>query len=879
MHGLDVPLAILNTIDREKAEIARIEAILVDPVLLAVEQVDPVWQTRRDFIHRATRAYADSIRVKRSKPSTPYKFLFSFQMSDAEIFHGRQVAIEALLRQVQGEDEKHRLTVLHAPSGAGKTSLLNAGLSPRLLAMGDLPLYARTYNDPVGQVRKVIVDAVGEVGPDLGGLSLHAFLKTVAGALPEKTTLVLYLDQFEEFFLYLDEAAQEKVVHDIAVCYYDYSLPVKFILSLRADYFSDLSHFETAIPTLFYNHFRLEPMTRDEARQAIVAPAQTFDFSYEPALVDRLLDELERAKMSPPQLQILCDRLCSERQGQVITSALYESLGGAQAILQGYLADVLARMPGRMQTLAKAVLIELVSSQQTYIPLDKETLLTRTQADSEQLENVLNRLLDARLIKRVEKYELTHEHLITEIANWIGRDQLLVKRIRELLSHRLEGYRHYDLLLDERTLEAIRLHLPNLGGLSPEEIDMIYHSALVSDYEVAYWLELTPPETRAETVRRILDKLLAYHLKVGGSLRTNFPLNVTTLDIVQEYVPNLSTFPAEAVELILYSALVCDHQAAAWLARVNNRLKSKVLAAGLESPGTDLQIRAVKLTRQFALLYLAFWLERLAIEAPSSTLRLESALALVRLDRERAVECFDPALREPGERRESALATLLLMQNEGVDLVRPTRLNSFGLRWQISRLRLRRNRARRNIMTLYAALGGAVGAGIGGLVGAILSNAGESLPFATLLAFMIGLVGGAGVGFGFGTVEAMDKRRNSLVYVAGAALGGGIAGLSGGLGDIEPLLILQGSIIGLFGGMTSGGSAAIIINLTAGIVAPARRLAMRLAFGVIASMISGAVFALGVRIGVIPVGIPYGFGLGLMTSGIAGGLELAERRL
>jgi hypothetical protein len=888
MYGLDAPLAILNAIDREEEEVARIEAVLAGHAPPMAEQVDPVWQTQRDFIRRATHAYADSIRARRGQPSAPYKFLFSFQMSDAEIFHGRQAAIETLLRRVQGEDERHRLTVLHAPSGAGKTSLLNAGLSPRLLAIGDLPLYARTYNDPVGQVKKAIVDTVGEVGPDLGDLSLHAFLKTAAGALSEQTTLVLYLDQFEEFFLYLNEEAQEEVVHDIAACYYDYSLPVKFLLSLRADYFSDLSRFETAIRTLFYNHFRLEPMTPAEARQAIVAPAQTFGVSYEPALVDRLLDDLEQAEMSPPQLQILCDRLYSERQDQAITLALYESQGGAQGILQGYLAEVLSRLPGRMQTLAKDVLIELVSSQQTRLPLGKETLLTRTQADSQQLENTLNRLLDARLIERVvigevEQYELTHEHLIAEIANWIGRDQLLVKQMRELLRHRLEGYRHYDLLLDERTLETIRPHLPILGGLSSEEIDMIYHSALVADYEVAHWLELMPPGTMAETVRRILDKLLAYYLKVGGSLPASFPMNATTLDVIREYVPDLGTLPAEAMELILYSALVRDHQTADWLARVDDRLKSKVLAAGLDSLTTDLQIRALKLVRQFGLLDLVGRVERLAIEAPSSTLRLESALALASLNRERAVECFDSALREPGEQHESALLTLLLLQNEGVDLVRSTRLNSSGLRWQISWLRLRRNRAQRNIMTLYAAFGGAIGAGIGGFAGAILSaEMRAALPFVTILASAIGGVIGGGVGLGLGTVEAMDERHNSLVRVAGAALGGGIAGmLTGLLGNVDkqPLYALLGAAVGLAGGMTSGGNVAIIINLTAGIVAPARRLAMRLAFGLIASTIPGSVFALGVHLDVLVPGLLYGFGLGLLTPGIVGGLEFAERGL
>jgi len=148
-----------------------------------------------------------------------------------------------------------------------------------------------------------------------------------------------------------------------------------------------------------------------------------------------------------------------------------------------------------------------------------------------------------------------------------------------------------------------------------------------------------------------------------------------------------------------------------------------------------------------------------------------------------------------------------------------------------------------------------------------------------MLAGVIGLVIGAGAGFGFGTVEAMDERRNSLVYVAGAVLGGGVAGMLIGMGNIQPLYALLGAVVGLAGGMISGASIAIVINLTAGIVAPARRLAIRLAFGAIAGMIPGAVFALGVHIGVIPLELPYGFGLGLLTPGIAGGLEFAERGL
>jgi hypothetical protein len=845
------------------------------------------WEAKRDFIHHATRAYADTMQTERSLPGSPYKFLFSFRLKDASIFYGRDEASEALLKRVQGEDERHRLTVLHAPSGAGKTSLLNAGLSPRLLAAGGLPIYARTYNDPIGAVKKVIVDAAADVGPDLSDLSLHRFLKTAAEALPAGTKLVICLDQFEEFFIYLDEDTQQAAFHEIAACYQDHSLPTKLILSLRADYFSELGRFEAAIPTLFFNHLRLESMTRDEARQAIVAPAQAFGVSYEPALVDRLLAELEQAKMSPPQLQILCDQLFSKRQDQVISLGLYQSLGGAQGILEGYLAEVLAtRLRGRNETLAKAVLVELVSAeggQGTGIPQDKTTLLTRTQADSQQLEFVLSRLLDARLIERVvmgegERYELTHEHLILEISNWIGRDQLLVKRIRELLRRRLDGYIHYDLLLDEKTLETIRLHLPSLQGLSIEEIDMIYHSALVTEYEADHWLELMAPEAREDTVRRVLGKLLDAYLKAGNLLPASGPLNVTTLNVIHEHVPDLGTLQPEAVELIVYSALALDHQAADWLDRVDAEVKRKVLVAGLDSGETDLQIRAARLARHFALLDLTGRLERLSIEAPASTLRLEAALALVSLDRERAIERFASALGETGGRRESALLTLVLLRDEGLDLIRSSQLNSFRLRWQINRVQLGLNRSEWNRMVRYVALGGAIGGGIGGWIGSFISLGVRGLMVNIGLSILYGLGIGVSIGVGFATVRVTSRDDRLFRNALGAAVGGGLFGLLTGLADVQVQYVVWGAPILLVGGFISGAASAAVADFAGRLSQQDLRFVFSLVVGVVFGAVSfGPLLALGAEKGVVPVGPIYGYWLGtMMVAGITAGAYCAR---
>src|SRR3990170_1970534 len=102
-----------------------------------------------------------------------YKFLYAFEIEDAQIFFGREKASEELLSTVL----KDRLTVFHARSGAGKTSLINAGLSPKLIRDGRLPVYARAYDDPVLAIKRTIASPHLGPWPELlSKLTLHEFL-------------------------------------------------------------------------------------------------------------------------------------------------------------------------------------------------------------------------------------------------------------------------------------------------------------------------------------------------------------------------------------------------------------------------------------------------------------------------------------------------------------------------------------------------------------------------------------------------------------------------------------------------------------------------------------------------------------------------------
>ncbi|MCP4357745.1 MAG: hypothetical protein GY796_06995, partial [Chloroflexi bacterium] len=86
--------------------------------------------------------------------SRPYKGLLAYRFRDGLNYFGRERALKKLLDRL----DEDKLTVLHAESGAGKTSLLQAGLMPQLLNRGDLPLYLRPYNqNPTPAIKRLIL--------------------------------------------------------------------------------------------------------------------------------------------------------------------------------------------------------------------------------------------------------------------------------------------------------------------------------------------------------------------------------------------------------------------------------------------------------------------------------------------------------------------------------------------------------------------------------------------------------------------------------------------------------------------------------------------------------------------------------------------------
>jgi hypothetical protein len=454
-----------------------------------------------DYLARAVATYEARMNwaVRRQlPPEHPYKFLYAFELQDAPIFFGRESASEALYKRVLS----HRLTVLHARSGAGKTSLLNAGLSPLLVEEDRLPVYARVYNDPIMAVKRAI--APSSLGPWPGllpALSLQEFLGLVCVYLDRQVQeLVVILDQFEEFFVLPAEPdARQSFINSLGDCYEDSTLPVRFVIGIRGDFLTDLAALKPRLPTVFHNECRLEPMNREEATAAISQPLMCLrpPRTYQPALLEVLLDDLTREGLELPHLQIVCTRLYETlAPGEtVITEAHYQRQGRAEGILGDYLRREIEKL-GQDAALARAVLNELVTSENTRRTLSTaelhESLIQR--CDLPRLENTLADLVAARLLQRVTaegmaRYELAHEVLIGQIRAWVTPEDLEAKRAREALRRALANWRAHDWPMDRAALAFVHQRRELLSNLSVEETELLFRSAVAHRYAVEAWAQ------------------------------------------------------------------------------------------------------------------------------------------------------------------------------------------------------------------------------------------------------------------------------------------------------------------------------------------------------------------------------------------------------
>jgi HEAT repeat protein len=458
-------------------------------------------------------------------PTRPYKGLESFTGADEAIFSSRLEETYRLTNRILA----HRLTVLYGQSGSGKTSLLQAGAGPQLARNRALLITCAPAPDQklADVMYRHLVDAGLAAGlTEPQGNELPALIREWQRALDGP--IILGVDQFEQFFVAYDPQDRQAAVSTLGELLNDRSLDLRLVLVVREDFLGRLQTMEKSIPGLLDYRFRLERLGREATRAAIEEPARHFNVGWEPALVDRLLDDLaegEEGGVAPPQLQIVCDyvyrTLVEEAEDPVgdpgvqITLAQFQALGGTSAILGQYMDRTITGFPPDQQPAARRLLGSLVSSSGVKQRLGPGDLARAADLELEEAAAILDELTQGRLVRRYApgeevldqarvEYDLAHDYLVVHIARWLGDDFWAAQKAREILRQARPEWESRGRLLAQDDLRLVSAQKGQMR-FSDTETEILYAAAVSYDHHPEDWTESLPDTVRQEILLRLME--------------------------------------------------------------------------------------------------------------------------------------------------------------------------------------------------------------------------------------------------------------------------------------------------------------------------------------------------------------------------------------
>lgn len=435
-------------------------------------------------------------------PARPYKRLDYYDYEDHPIFFGREEETQVFLSEILSS----RLVLLYARSGTGKTSLINAGVRPLLAASGFRTAMVRMGTDPFSAIRQATPPPSGAV--EAGGnlpLAEH-FRRTLSR---EGASTVLFLDQFEEFFIHLTPEIRDRFVREIAEVHHDANLPVFLVFSLREDFFVEMDCFRQEIPNIFHNNsnLRLHWFDDEAATQAILRPAERYGLAYEPDLLTRMLGDLRRDSkgIEPIRLQLVCDALWelhSANGARAFTVADYERLGGVAKIEQQAFDEALGRVREKdRQNLLPALLRSLITEAGTKNYTELGWLLAALRVEERDLQKVLLPLQEARLVRASRKetvvfYELSHDYLVPLVQRWLAARASQQNLAAQTLTLALDRWRTTREPIGEESFTLLDQQRALLD-LDIEGLEMLAQAAIYYGRNISLALRRLGTETKA----------------------------------------------------------------------------------------------------------------------------------------------------------------------------------------------------------------------------------------------------------------------------------------------------------------------------------------------------------------------------------------------
>jgi tetratricopeptide (TPR) repeat protein len=474
----------------------------------------------------------------------PWPGLSTFTEEQSAFFFGRDEEVRELLRRV----ERKALTVLFGQSGLGKSSLLQAGLFPRLRTANFCPIYVRLDHSasapaPTEQIKSLVFQVTAsagswtKTGSTITDETLWEFFHhrddNLHDAAGKVVVPVLVFDQFEELFtlggasdpetrrrangfiaeladlvenrppVRLEERMEESSAEAEA---FDFTrADYRVLITLREDYLPHLESLKSSMPSLMQNRMRLTRMQADRALEAVMKPAAglvTQEVAIQIVGFVAGRADLEGTEVEPSLLNLICRELNNQRraQGEAVISANLLA-GTRETILREFYERTMADQPPAVRHFVENELLT-DSGYRENIALERARKhLVDAGANPSALDVLVNRRL-LRIEERldVRRVELTHDVLCS-----------VVKASRDLRHQREALEKAKRLLAEQQAREAgTRQALNRARKIAAVCAVLMLIAAANAIFGVINLRRARAAETLAERARGEAEKLVGF---------------------------------------------------------------------------------------------------------------------------------------------------------------------------------------------------------------------------------------------------------------------------------------------------------------------------------------------------------------------------------
>jgi WD40 repeat protein/DNA-binding SARP family transcriptional activator/tRNA A-37 threonylcarbamoyl transferase component Bud32 len=462
-------------------------------------------------------------------PPNPYKGLRAFDEVDAADFCGRDALVEELLRRL-GRPDADRLVLVVGGSGTGKSSVVRAGLLPRIRggAVGGSERWfvttmlpgAAPFKELAAALRSVAVaDLEGVAGELARGGGIDTVVRRI---LPPGGELLLVIDQMEELFTSAPEREQRRFLDGLVHALSRPDTRLRVVGTLRADFYDRPLAVQPFGALVNGATVTVPAMSASELEACIVEPARRAGRQVDGPLVAELVAAALDEPAGLPALQFTLFEL-AERAPRDLTLAAYRELGGLSGAIASRAEELYLSLDDGERAAVRQLFGQLV-----VVPVDGEPTRRRAArgevaTDRAGLDALIDRWVDARLLTvdrhpqtRLPTVELAHEALLREwprLHRWIDQDReslLALGRLREAAASWVELDRDPGALYRGARLE---LALDTVGpSLAPQEREFLDASRDARD------LEAVESAARAERQARANRRLRAQLVVIGIAL-------------------------------------------------------------------------------------------------------------------------------------------------------------------------------------------------------------------------------------------------------------------------------------------------------------------------------------------------------------------------